>query len=532
MTTANSKKPIVIACVAVVLLATVAVLLACQVWFSKQMKFHDVTVELGTDTLGISQFMTEYALPHRVAFVSDVSTIDLGKVGTTELILSHGPKLEKVTLTVQDTTAPQVTFRDKLVQFVDYVPKAEDFVETVSDLSDVTCYFAAEPKVSGEYEEVPVEVVVEDAYGNKTTGKSVLSYVWMKDTFTLEYGQQMTKEDILFNVEVDGHLVSQEDIDAINASPLGTYTIVSETATRTLECVVTVQDTCGPDLEVKDVQVYQYGYATLEDFVVSCTDPSGEVQIRLMTELTFNEVSEQIVTIEAEDIYGNITQKQVSLFVATDITPPTIRGLTNMTVKKNSSPNFLGGVTATDTNDGVCTVKVNTSALNLSKAGTYYITYTARDKSGNVATAKRKVVVEHDKEDTNALVKSIAAGLSSDPEALRNYVRSRIGYNTNWGGADPVWYGFTNRVGNCYVHALCLQALFNEKGIQSQLIWVTDKSHYWLLVNIGGSWKHIDPTPSSLHGRYSLMNDAQRYETLVSNGRNRDWDRSKWPACS
>ena len=75
MTTANSKKPIVIVCVAVVLLVTVAMLLACQVWFSKQTKFQDVTVELGTDSLGISQFMTEYALPHRVSFISDVSTM-------------------------------------------------------------------------------------------------------------------------------------------------------------------------------------------------------------------------------------------------------------------------------------------------------------------------------------------------------------------------------------------------------------------------------------------------------------------------
>ena len=50
MTTANSKKPIVIVCVAVVLLVTVAMLLACQVWFSKQTKFQDVTVELGTDS--------------------------------------------------------------------------------------------------------------------------------------------------------------------------------------------------------------------------------------------------------------------------------------------------------------------------------------------------------------------------------------------------------------------------------------------------------------------------------------------------
>lgn len=531
MTIANSKKPVVIVWVATAFLVVLAALLACQVWFGKQNKFQDVTVELGTDTLGISQFMTEYALPHRVGFVSDVSAIDLGKVGTTELVLSHGTKIEKVTLTVEDTTAPEVTFRDKVVQFVDYVPDPKDFVEAVSDLSDVTCYFAEEPQVSGEYEEIPVQLVVEDASGNKTTGNSVLSYVWMKDAYALEYGQQLTKEDILCNVETDGHLVSQADIDAINASPLGTYVIVSATATRTLECVVTVQDTCGPELEVQDVQVYLYAEAELDKFVLSATDPSGVAEVRLMTELIFNEIGEQKVIIEAEDIYGNITQKQVSLFVVTDMEPPVIRGLPNMNVKKNSSPNFMGGVTATDSNDGVCAVEVNLSSLDLSKAGTYYITYTARDKSGNVAVAKRKVVVLHDEEDTKALVRSIAAGLSSNPETLRDYVRSTIRYNTNWGGNDPIWYGFTNRVGNCYVHALCLQALFNEKGIENNLIWVTDRSHYWLQVKINGVWKHIDPTPSSLHGRYSLMNDAQRYETLVSNGRNRDWNRAQWPAC-
>ena len=131
MTTNTSKKPVVIVSVIAVLLSIIAVLFAHQVWFSKQWKFQDVTVELGTETLGISQFMTKYALPHRVGFVSDVSTIDLGKVGTTELILSHGPKVEKVTLTVQDTTAPTATFPEKVVQFVDYVPNAQDFAQVM-----------------------------------------------------------------------------------------------------------------------------------------------------------------------------------------------------------------------------------------------------------------------------------------------------------------------------------------------------------------------------------------------------------------
>ena len=532
MKTQTSKKPVILVCVFAVLLSIVAVLFAHQVWFSKQQKFQNVTVELGTDTLGISQFMTKYALPHRVGFVSDVSAIDLGKVGTTELILSHGPKVEKVTLTVEDTTAPEATFQEKLVKLIDYVPNAQDFIREATDLSELTFYFVEEPVVSGEYEEVPVNVVVEDAYGNKTIGSSILSYVWIKDAFTLEYGQQLTKADLVLDAEKDGHLVNQEDIDAINASPLGTYTIVSSTATRTLECVVTVQDTTGPVLELKEVQVYLNGSAKLDDFLVSATDPSGVKEVRLVSEMTFDTMGEQKVIIEAEDIYGNISQYETSLFVTTDTTPPSINGLTNMTVAKHSDPkkiDFLSGVSATDAKDGACAVQYSTSKVDFDKAGTYYVTYTAKDKSGNVATARRKITVEHDQEDTNALIASMAASWGNmGITGLRDKVRSYIGYNTNWGGDDPVWYGFKNKVGNCYVHALCLKALYDYFGIPNQIIHVKDHSHYWLLVYTSSGWKHIDPTPSSLHGRYyEPMNDAQRYETLSG----RDWDRDAWPAC-
>ena len=90
-----------------------------------------------------------------------------------------------------------------------------------------------------------------------------------------------------------------------------------------------------------------------------------------------------------------------------------------------------------------------------------------------------------------------------------------------------MWYGFTNKVGNCYVHALCLQRLLSAKGYSTKLIWVTNKSHYWLLINLGGTWWHIDATPTPAHSRYSLMNDEMRLATL--NGRK--WDFESWPAC-
>ena len=198
-----------------------------------------------------------------------------------------------------------------------------------------------------------------------------------------------------------------------------------------------------------------------------------------------------------------------------------------MNVEKNSTPDYEAGVSARDGKDGTVSFSYDTSKVDLTTVGTYYVSYTATDSTGNTGTYYRKVVVSHDSSDTAALVSSIAAGLDSSVESLRNYVRSYISYSYSWGGGDPVWYGFKNRSGNCYVHAMCLQALLRERGYSTQLIWCQDKSHYWNLVYINGSWKHVDSTPSSLHSRYSLMNDEQRYSTLSG----RDWDRDLWPEC-
>ena len=78
-------------------------------WLDSQPVFRDVTVELGTESLGLRSFLTDAAIPERAAFVSDPSVIDLGKVGTTEILVRHGNTESTVKLTVQDTTAPTAT---------------------------------------------------------------------------------------------------------------------------------------------------------------------------------------------------------------------------------------------------------------------------------------------------------------------------------------------------------------------------------------------------------------------------------------
>lgn len=498
-----------------------------EAWLYQQPKFHDVTVELGTESVSLLEFMTEYANASKVGFVTDPSAIDLNLLGTQELVLQHGRKQETVYLHVVDTTAPEATFRDVHADLTD-VLTAGDFVESASDLSGpVTVAFVKGLTQPESYGQALAEIVVADSSGNETRGQCQIFYVWMKASYTLELGDTLEKEDILMNAEKDSDLLDQLELDKINAGGIGSYTLTSTEDGLTCKCEVTVQDTTAPELVLKDVTIYMNGRADKDSFIESVSDISGPVTTRLLTTLNRGSYGSQTVTIEAEDINGNVITKEATLHVVPDTTAPSISGTSTMKVEKNSTPDYLDGVTAYDGKDGYVEVTYDDSKVDLTAAGTYYVVYSATDRSGNTATSKRKVEVKHDSSDTTALVNSIAASLPSDAEAIRDYVRNNIAYNTNWGGDDPVWYGFTNKVGNCYVHALCLQRLLSAKGYSTKLIWVTNKSHYWLIINLGGTWWHIDATPTPAHSKYSLMNDEMRLATL--NGRK--WDFESWPAC-
>ena len=87
--------------------------------------------------------------------------------------------------------------------------------------------------------------------------------------------------------------------------------------------------------------------------------------------------------------------------VLVDTVKPVIKGkgLKNRVVYVGTKKiNYLKQVTATDNVDGNLTskIKVDKSKVNLKKAGTYVVTYSVSDNSGNVATVKKKVKVRKD----------------------------------------------------------------------------------------------------------------------------------------
>lgn len=522
-------------CIIVVLALILAGLLGVvySLWLYEQPKFHDMTIELGEDLPETAEFLTKYANEEKARLVTSKANIDLEHVGQVSLVFCHGKKEETVTLTIVDTTAPDLQLRD-LCLTTEQSVAPELFVEQIHDFDQVELSFGEDTVFPDTYEDVKVSIVARDASGNTATESCLLTWQWLRESLDIELGTVLEKADLLLNPELDEALLDQVALDKVNEAPVGRYVIASSSGSKHVTCTITVTDTTGPELVLKEVYVYLNGSAKLEDFIESVTDLSGVAETRLMTELRFDEESEQTVTVEAEDVYGNVTTLETTLHIVTDATAPTFSGLSNMTVEKHSTPDFKSGVTATDDKDGKVSFTWDTSKLDLTKAGTYYVTYTAKDKSGNVATAKRKVTVNHDQEDTDALVASIAAKAGDDPVSIKNYVKNYVrSYVSNAdGGKDPVWYGFTNRRGNCIVFAHCLKAVLDAKGYETKLIWVTKptskiKSHYWVLIKIDGEWMHLDATPGrTTHQKYDLMNDAQRYETLKTGGVQRDWDRT------
>lgn len=491
-------------------------------------KFQDATMEIGTrEEISAKDFLKNEKYMEESEIVTDWKEIDFAKVGEHEITLRHQEKEEKVHLNLVDTTPPEVTFQD-IVRYKDYEINAEDFIVEKSDLSEMTVEVVNPPEITG-FANYPVTICVKDASGNETKKECTLQIEWLKREFVMEKGDGLSKEDLLYNAEEDGDLLDSDELKRIADSDIGDYELKVEHEGNEYVVKIKITDLTPPTLKLKDVTIYDDETVDGKNaFIVSAKDASGEVTTTMKSEINYKKLGAQKIVIEAVDKYGNVSEETATLTIRKDTIGPVISGLSAMTVTKGSSIDYRKGVSSKDAKDGACEFEVNTDNVNTGKAGTYYAVYTSSDTKGNKTTSKRKITVKHNADDERALVKEIASGLSSNVEEIRDYCRNKIRYSHSYGDGEPIWYGFNNWNGNCYVHAMCFQALLKEKGYTTQLIWVTDKSHYWNLVKINGTWRHMDSTPDSNHRKISIMTDEQRLSTL----KGRDWDHEAWPAAN
>lgn len=517
------------AIIAVMIIALIELIYGGYMLYEKyKHKFKSIDVEIGSTTsVTMQNFLKDKKYEKNSTLITNLEGIDYSKIGEYKVLLSHDGREEEVILKLVDTTAPKVEFQD-ITKYINYIPNADDFIVQKEDLTEMETSIIDAPEIN-KFEDYNVNVIVKDSSGNETSKICKLSIKWIKDEFIMEKGHILTKEDLLYGVEQDTDLLDDKRLEEISNSEIGEYEIKTNKDGMEKTTIIKITDLTPPSLELRDVTIYDDEKVSgKERFIASCYDASGEVTTTMKTEINYSKLGTQEIVIEAVDKYGNKVEKTAILTIRKDTVGPVFYGLSNMSVAKNGTVNYTNGVSAKDAKYGVCEYDVDSSNVNTSVAGTYYATYTSKDPLGNKTTAKRKIVVNHDQADVDALVARIASSISSDVEAIRDYCRNNIKYGSSYGDGDPIWYGFNNWTGNCYVHALCFQALLRAKGYETQLIWVTNKTHYWNLVKLNGVWRHMDSTPDRNHRKISIMTDAERLSTLSG----RDWDHSQWPAAN
>lgn len=547
----KTAKIVVIAVVVVLILAILAIVLFNI--FSKKVK-DQVQLELGTQEIKIQDFLTDEKYAENAEFVTDISQIDLNKVATYEITIKLNDKEYTSILDVKDTTAPQVKFQD-VDGYTDYQINPEDFIAEKTDASNMEVSLGNEVTINGFGEYHPL-IIVKDEYGNETSQECLLNISYIKSKFTLEYGNKLTKEDLLFNVAEYQDTINQQDIDTINSYDVGEYDLKSVYDGQEKVTKITIQDTIAPELVLKDVTLYTEQTITdTNQFVEKAEDLAG-VTLNILTEIDYSIVGDQEVTIEAVDGHGNKTSQTAKLTIKEDTEGPVFSGISDLKVTKGGTADYKKGVTAKDGKDGDVEFTVDISSVKLDAAGTYYATYTATDKAGNTTTSKRKIVVSEKSTASSsssssgdvyakadefiAKATSGVSGTANKILAIKNYLRSNIKYSHRYNASNTgsvnaaAMKAFTAYEGDCYIHAAAAQVMFTRLGVKSIIVNALDYSHYWNMVYINGGWKHVDPTPGWAYADVGFMNDAKRLETLrrINGYEYRDWDRSKFPVAN
>ncbi len=309
-------------------------------------------------------------------------------------------------LTREDREAPEITVNPYQEEYFlgDEIPVIS---ATCRDYFDETCLVTTPnyPDLSVEGEHT-VTFRSEDSSGNVRIEEVTVVIINRANYITINVGDIITTAELgslyLFPT-VSCSSTESETCSVTLPQSLNTDEITSEIKyniigtddqenSRTLVVSVEVVDTTAPiiTLEGDAVVTVELG-GTWTDPNVTTSDLQT---VTVTTDITpdLNTVGEYIITYTAEDLSGNTSTVSRTVTVE-DTTSPVITlegdATVNLTV---GGPWTDPGASATDlqsvevTNDSATTFDINTP-------GTYTITYTATDASGNTATTTRTVIV-------------------------------------------------------------------------------------------------------------------------------------------
>lgn len=247
----------------------------------------------------------------------------------------------------------------------------------------------------------------------------------------------------------------------------------------------------------------------------------------------------------------NTTQTESTV---ADREAPSLMGIHDFTVYEGDSISYLSGITATDDQDANPAIDVDSTAVDLSRAGEYQVMYTATDRAGNVGRASATVTVLPKAEGFVDLDTIYAMADEKLAQILREnatvaqqvhdiyaWARCNLSYGghsdrTDW--RQTAYTMLTEGRGDCYGYFAVTKLLFERLNIPNIDVRKVknsekDSDHFWSLVSTDGgeTWYHFDATPRYGTGDdFCLVTDAflDAYSDSHKGSHNRD--RSLYPA--
>lgn len=219
--------------------------------------------------------------------------------------------------------------------------------------------------------------------------------------------------------DVDGNLSAAIAIDAssVNTARAGRYSVsysVSDRAgnaaraTRTVEVVATAPpppppDTTAPVITLKGAnpQIVDFGSTYVELGATASDGVDGDLTGSIVVGtggLDTRRLGSYPVTYDVKDAAGNAARTVTRTVQVVDRTPPviTLSGADPQRLTVGGSYSEAGAKASDDVDGDLSAgIRIDRSALDTSKAGTYSVRYDVADRSGNAApTITRQVIVE------------------------------------------------------------------------------------------------------------------------------------------
>ena len=205
--------------------------------------------------------------------------------------------------------------------------------------------------------------------------------------------------------DVDGKTDVVVASNPVDTSKPGSYTVVYTATDKsgnkaTKSVVVKVvdkssTDTTKPTISASDVELSNNATFDPLKGVSATDDVDGKVPVTVIA----NDVNTAVkgvyhVTYQASDAAGNTTTKTITVTVTKDVDTvgPSIKA-SDLTIKTGSKFDPLESVSAVDDVDGKTDVSVDSNDVDTSKPGTYHVSYSAVDKSGNKSTITVTITV-------------------------------------------------------------------------------------------------------------------------------------------